>query len=255
MVRAFLATIAAAASLLTMPIASAQTGNLACGSTPSLESASRQASAVFVGTARDIDPTSNRVTFDVSWQWKGAVMPTVVDVEVSPADDLATSAASRLFTAGRNYLVFTQNAFEPFVVDSCAPIQPYVSSASLIPPNLWVALDNETAYRPAAVVAAEPSAARAITTRVLIGVVASIVLILGIRKMVLWQRRRRTDPKPYRMSRFNRQYLESQSKVEGTKRTFGDKALERQRRFFRRRRKRRSRSVAKTASRSKVGAE
>ena len=255
MTRVFLATLIVAAAVLTMPEAAAQTSG--CNSIPSLETASRRASAVFVGKARNIDPASNEVVFDVDWQWKGAVMPAVVDVQVTPADDLATSAASRLFTSGRNYLVFTQNAFEPFVIDSCAPSQPYVSSASVIPPNLWVALDNDTAYRPSPVVSSEPSTAQSTTTRILIGIIATIGLALGIRKLVVWRRRRREDgPKPFKMSRVNREYLEAQTRSEAGKRTSADKSIARQRRFSRRRRRKRNRAAAKAAkSRSKVGAE
>ena len=117
---------------LLLPI-SWQAGTAACGPIPSLESASRSAAAVFVGTASAVSPTSDDVVFDVAWQWKGEPAPATVTVSVAAADTVTTSAASRTFANGRAYLVFTENGSAPFIIDACNPAPAYVADGSVIP--------------------------------------------------------------------------------------------------------------------------
>lgn len=236
-------------ALLTMPLP-LQAGSSGCGPTPSLESSARDAAAVFVGRAGTVSPTSDSVLFDVSWQWKGTEVPASVEVQVAAADTLNSSAASRTFTSGGTYLVFTENAFPPFIVDSCSGSVPY-RDGSVIPPSLWEPLGQSQPQAPVEVATetngANPPSFNALAAAALVGVT---LLIVG---RVLWtaaqrrKERKAAGPRPFKMRRSDKAWLAEQVKLESSKPSFGERELQKQRAFWRKRRERRLKSLERAA--------
>ncbi len=215
-------------------------GSSECDPTPSLEVASQKAGVVFIGRTRTVSPTSNDVTFDVDWQWKGHPIPAVVTVGVSGPTELATSAASRTFATDRKYMVFTTNSFEPFVVDACGAHQPFAADGSVIPPNLWEALGNSEPIQPGpigVVTVTGPPPSWTSMGAVAIGAVILMMLVRSLFKRR--EQRKNAGPKPFKMGRATKEWLAEQEKLEHAKPTFGDRKLEKQRKVWARQRKKR----------------
>ncbi|NND04426.1 MAG: hypothetical protein HKN91_16745 [Acidimicrobiia bacterium] len=248
-------TTLAIAILFALPI-QLQAGTAGCGTSLTLEAASKQAAAVFVGRAGTVSPTSDDVTFDVDWQWKGNPMPAIVKVSVSGSADLTTSAASRVFQSGRRYLVFTTNSFDPFVVDACGPHQSYVADGSVIPPNLWEPLGASEPSKPDPVPVDQPAQKAPSWTLLGASALGAVTLLLLLRWLYKWRARRKSaGPKQFRMSRTNRAWLAEQEKIESAKPTFAERELQKQRKTWRKKRDRRRKAAAKTATKERTSVE
>jgi len=241
-------------AILALPIP-LQAGSGDCGERRTLENSAASAAAVFVGRVQEVSATSDRVTFDVSWQWKGKLMPAIVEVQVSSADELTQNGASSRFAKGNNYLVFTLNAFDPFVVDACSGSTLY-GDGSVIPPSLWEPLGTNQPRTPAAVppIPAKPSPPTfsAMGAAALVGVT---LLILG-RVLWHWRRKRKAaGPMPYKMGRSDKTWLAEQESLETTKPSFGDRALQKQRQIWRKKHRKVAADAARDAAKEHASAD
>ena len=240
------------AILLTLPV-QLQAGSADCDAAVSIEAASQRAEAVFVGTARSVSPTSDDVTFDVDWLWKGDTIPAAVKVSVLGTEDLVGSAASRTFVAERKYLVFTANRSAPFVVDTCAPNQAFAADGSVIPPNLWEALGNSTPTLPEPAESASPVKQPPSWTAMGAAALGAVLALLLLRGLLRWRERRKTEgPKPFRMRRSDRAWLAEQESLESDKPTSAERELEKLRKIWAKKRKKQLKAAAVAAKAAEI---
>ena len=206
----------------------------ACSATPSLEAAARDARVVFVGEVLRVDAAAGAAYFEIDWQWKGQQTSEQVEVTFDSEED--GNPTGPRFALGERYLVFTRNAFAPFIVDACAPHRAYPADAASIPPNLWAGLGTSVPYRPAAAPPPEPVRSLPSSTELGSVALASVAALLLGRTLVGRIRKRRAEGPSHKVSKRKQRWLRKRIHNESGVTTHGDRAVTRMR--LRRRRHR-----------------
>lgn len=109
----------------------------------------RDAQVVFVGTVNETSSRGRIASFRVEEIWKGAPLPTEVEVRGGPDDPNAVTSVDRHFEIGMRYLVFPTGDARSFEDNNCSPTRAYTDDLDAHrPPN---AVSSQPGAQPAAV--------------------------------------------------------------------------------------------------------